>query len=289
MLPSRRASDRVTVWRKLQRYGALTLPSSGYVLPNNAVNRERLEWLATSIRNLKGHASVAQVWAFDNLPSGELEKLFTQARIEEYEELYVELKKLAKSREGRGVMPRVKRRLQQIIEIDFFGAPARAKVEELMSRIETGTASGQTRVKHNPKDYAGRVWITRPRPGIDRVSSAWLIRRFIDAGAKFIFDRNPLQHPHAIPFDMFQPGGFGHVGDDCTFETLVKSFGIGDSRLKLLAQAVHDADLADERFGRDEAIGIDRVLDGWSRQGLSDEELLRRGMEMIDGLYNGIH
>jgi hypothetical protein len=289
MLPSRRASDRVTVWRKLQRYGALTLPSSGYVLPHDAMNQERLEWLATSIRNLKGHASVAQVSAFDSLPGGELEKLFTQSRTEDYEKLYSELKKVAKSRKGHSATPRLKRRMQQIIEIDFFGAPARAKVEHLINRIETGATSDRDTVKCDPKDYAGRTWITRPRPGIDRVSSAWLIRRFIDAKAKFIFDRNASRQPQAIPFDMFQPGGFGHIGDDCTFETLVKSFAIRESRLKLLAEAVHDADLADERFGRDEAIGIDRVLDGWNKQGLGDEELLRRGMEMIEGLYNGIH
>jgi len=87
---------------------------------------------------------------------------------------------------------------------------------------------------------------------------------------------------------MFNAGGFGHGGNDCTFETLLKAFGIKDSRLKLLAEAVHDADLADERFGRSEALGIDRTLDGWNKQGLSNEEVLRKGMEMIEGLYHGI-
>jgi hypothetical protein len=252
------------------------------------VNQERFEWLATSIRNLKGQASVAQVAAFDNLGADELEKLFTVARTEDYERLYGELKKLARSREGRNALPRIKRHLQQVADIDFFGAPARAKVEGLIQQIETGAAPTRVKAKHDPKDYIGRIWITRPRPGIDRVSSAWLIRRFIDGQAKFIFDRNASAHPQAIPFDMFQAGGFGHVGDDCTFETLVRSFGIRDSRVRLMAQAVHDADLADERFGRDEALGIDRVLDGWNKQSLSDDELLRRGMDLIEGLYNGI-
>ena len=142
--------------------------------------------------------------------------------------------------------------------------------------------------RKNPKDYVGRTWITRPQPGIDRVSSAWLILRYIDSHAKFAFDKDPGRHPDAIPFDMFNAGGFGHVGNDCTFETLVKSFSIKDSRLRLVAQAIHDADLADEHFGRIEALGIDRVLDGWNKQGMANEEVLRRGMEMIDGLYNGI-
>ena len=289
-LPTPRASERVSIWRKLQRYGAVSLPSSGYVLPNMATNLERFEWLATSIRNLKGHASIAQVSDFDDYRHGELERLFTLARTKDYEELADELKKLAKLKDRRNALARAKRRLQQITQVDFFGAPARARVEELIHRMETADrdAGNRAKGKYDKKDYVGRIWITRPRPGIDRVSSAWLITRFIDSGAKFIFDVEVSRHPGAIPFDMFNAGGFGHIGNDCTFETLVKGFGIKDPRVQLVAQAVHDADLADDRFGRDEALGIDRVLDGWNHRGLPDEELLRRGMEMIDGLYYGI-
>lgn len=157
-----------------------------------------------------------------------------------------------------------------------------------MRRLEEGDASPASKTRHNPKDYCGRTWITRPRPGIDRAASAWLIRRFIDPDARFIFDKDARQHANAIPFDMFQGGGFGHQGNNCTFETLVKSFAIRDRRVGLVAQAIHDADLADEHFGRDEALGVDRILEGWAALGISDEELLRRGMEMIEGLYNGI-
>ena len=184
---------------------------------------------------------------------------------------------------------RLKKHLQQIVEIDFFGSPIRARVEEAVRQLESDDGTGKERVgKNNPKDYVGRTWITRPQPGIDRVSSAWLILRYIDPQAKFAFDKDPRQHPDAIPFDMFNAGGFGHVGDDCTFETLLKSFGLKDSRLRLVAQSIHDADLADEHFGRAEALGIDRVLDGWNKQGMANEEILRRGIEMIEGLYNGI-
>jgi hypothetical protein len=287
-LPARRASERVSIWRKLQHYGALALPSSGYVLPDSATNRERFEWLAASIRNFKGHASVAQVANFDDLPGRDLEKLFTAARSRDYEDLGRELKKLARAGASPSALARINRRLQQIAEIDFFGTPARAYVEQLVKRLETGGAESPARARYDRKDYTGRTWITRPRPGIDRVASAWLIRRCIDARAKFIFDRNGTRHPHAVPFDMFNSGGFGHAGDDCTFETLLKNFKIKDPRLKLVAQAIHDADLADERFGRDEALGVDRVLEGWAHLGVSDDELLRRGMEMIEGLYNGI-
>jgi hypothetical protein len=291
-LPTAKASERVGVWRKLQRYGAVALPASGYVLPNNSMNQERFEWLATSIRSSKGQAAVAHVSSFDELRSEQIENMFNEARTREYQLLEKELKKLAKSPnrdKSESSILRLKRRLQQIVEIDFFGSPLRARVEEAMRQLESGNGKEKGREgKKSPKDYVGRTWITRPQPGIDRVSSAWLILRYIDPHAKFAFVKDPGRHPNAIPFDMFNAGGFGHVGNDCTFETLVKSFSLKDSRLRLVAQAIHDADFADEQFGRTEALGIDRILDGWNKQGVANEEVLRRGMEMIEGLYNGI-
>jgi len=291
-LPTAKASERVGVWRKLHRYGAVALPASGYVLPNNPMNQERFEWLATSIRSSKGQAAVAQVCSFDELKEEQIEQMFNEARTGEYQVLEKELKKMAKlpnrEKSKPGVV-RLKKRLQQIVEIDFFGSPIRARIEEAVRQLETDDTGKRGREgKKNPKDYTGRTWMTRPNPGIDRVSSAWLILRYIDPHAKFTFDKDPRHHPDAIPFDMFNAGGFGHVGNDCTFETLVKSFSIKDSRLRLVGQAIHDADVADEHFGRTEALGVDRILDGWNKQGMTNEEVLRRGVEMIEGLYNGI-
>ncbi|HLW52900.1 MAG TPA: chromate resistance protein ChrB domain-containing protein [Candidatus Angelobacter sp.] len=290
-LPTAKASARVGVWRKLQRYGALALPASGYVLPNNAMNRERFEWLAASIRSSRGQAAVAEVRAFDELRDEQLERMFNEARTRQYKIVERQLNGLSKNRaRAEAGLVRVKRRLQQIAEIDFFGCPIRARIEEAVLMRESGgeAGAGRRRGKAGAKDYVGRTWITRPQPGIDRVASAWLIVRYIDARAKFAFDKDASRHPDAVPFDMFGAGGFGHSGNDCTFETLVKSFGLKDSRLRLVAQAVHDADLADDRFGREEALGIDRILDGWNKQGMAGEEVLRKGMEMIEGLYNGI-
>ena len=291
-LPTTKASERVGVWRKLQRYGAVALPASGYVLPNNSMNQERFEWLATSIRSSKGQAAVAHVSSFDELRNEQIENMFNEARTREYQVVEKELKKLAKlsnrDRSGPGVV-RLKRRLQQIVEIDFFGSPIRARIEEAVRQLESDDGNEKARDgKKSPKDYVGRTWITRPQPGIDRVSSAWLILRYIDPHAAFTFDKDARRHPEAIPFDMFNAGGFGHIGNNCTFETLMKTFGINDSRLKLVAQAIHDADFADEQFGRTEALGIDRILDGWNKQGMANEEVLRRGTEMIEGLYDGI-
>jgi hypothetical protein len=291
-LPTAKASERVDVWRKLQRYGALALPASGYVLPNNAANQERLEWLGASIRSFKGQAAVAQVCSFDELRDEQIEHMFTAARTREYQALEKELQRVAKREKrakAQAAILRLKRRFQQLVEIDFFGSPARARVENVFGQLEGDDAPEKARGGRRPrKDYVGRTWITRPQPGIDRVASAWLIRRYIDPRAKFVFANDPRRHPDAIPFDMFNAGGFGHAGNDCTFETLLKKFAIKDPRVRLVAQAVHDADLEDERFGRSEAIGIHQILEGWNRKGFTDEEVLRRGMEMIEGLYNGI-
>jgi hypothetical protein len=291
-LPTAKASERVGVWRKLQRYGAVALPASGHVLPNSSMNQERFEWLATSIRSSKGQAAIAQVCSFDELRNEQIEQMFNEARTREYQVLERELKKFARPFDHAKAQPvvlRLKRRLQQIVEIDFFGSPIRARIEAAMRQLESDDGTGAERTgRKSPKDYVGRTWITRPQPGIDRVSSAWMIVRYVDHRAKFVFDKDPRRHPNAIPFDMFNAGGFGHVGNDCTFETLVKSFRIKDSRLGLIAQAIHDADFADEHFGRSEALGIDRILDGWNKQGIASEEVLRRGMEMFEGLYNGI-
>ena len=291
-LPARNSSQRVAVWRKLQRYGMLALRSSGYVLPNSAINQERMEWLAAAIRTYKGQASVVQVQGFDDLPAERLKRLFVEARSRDYRKLLREAKRLLAlppPRRPTGQVNRVRRRFLEITDIDFFENPLRARLEKLLAQDrESGTAKSGRDHKRKSGTYLSRVWMTRPRPGIDRVSSAWLIRRFIDPKARFVFGTEPSVHPDAIPFDMFCPQGFGHRGEDCTFETLYKQFAIRDSKVKRIAHIIHDADLGDEKFGRVEGQGLDRVLNGWGRQDLPDAALLQRGMELIEGLYESL-
>ncbi len=282
-LPAKRGSERVEIWRKLRRIGALPLGSSGYLLPFTPGNHEHFEWLAASIRKYKGQASVIQVESIDDLPSEELAKRFTGARSREYEALMRELKSSARRKGPQ--LARLRRRFQGISAIDFFNSPLRSRVEGLLARAAEPVAAPASTGSRHKKAFQGRTWVTRPRPGIDRVSSAWLIRRFIDPRAKFAFADDPKKAAGAVPFDMFQAGGFGHRGDDCTFETLRKEFAIRDRKVAAIAEVIHDADLDDGKFGRTEGAGLDRVLIGWAQQGISDEELLRRGMEMIEGIY----
>jgi hypothetical protein len=290
-LPSKKGTERVGIWRKLQKYGTLPLRNSGYVLPNTPVNQERFEWLATAIRGFKGEASVLQVRAIDDLPDDALKMKFREERKSDYVQVIRELQSLKSAQPGYSAhLARAKKRLEEIVAIDFFESPWRGKVKEALLRAERpaieGVLPGKARVSR--QDYRNRIWLTRPRPGIDRTASGWLIRRFIDAKAVFTFDSLANAHPDAVPFDMYQAGGFGHERDNCTFETLCSRFSIRDKKVSLVAKAVHDADLEDEKFGRNEGIVINQVLKGWADLGLTDEELMRRGMDVIEGLYRSI-
>lgn len=287
--PAKSASQRVEIWRKLQRYGTLALRSSGYLLPSTPSNQERMEWLATSIRAYKGQASVVQVQGFDDLPPDLLKRQFVEARSHDYRKLLHETKRvlaLSPARRTGGGLNRIRRRLQDLEDIDFFGNPLRAKLETLLAQTDESEVTNSGRKKsQNGRKYLNRLWVTRSRPGIDRVSSAWLIRRFIDPKARFVFGADPGTHPDAIPFDMFCSQEFGHRGEDCTFETLCKQFAVRDRKVKRIAEIIHDADLGDGKFGRLEGQALDKVLNGWASQDLPDAELLRRGMDLIEGLY----
>jgi hypothetical protein len=290
-LPSKRASQRVEVWRKLQRYGGVALGNSGYLLPNNPVNEERFQWLATAIRKYGGDASIVRVQGIDNVSTPQLIGRFADARAREYQELIRQLQKfsdLPRPKRALGRLSRLRSRFQEIVEVDFFDSPLQKRVGELLAKADAARLRTRTseRRKINPREYKNRVWVTRPRPGVDRCASAWLIRRFIDSKARFAFAPENQMPRKSVPFDMFHESGFGHRGDDCTFETVQKEFRIRDRRVKVISEIIHDADLADEKFGRKEGYGIDEILEGWARQGISDQELLDRGMQLIEGLYH---
>lgn len=287
-LPRKGASLRVSVWRKLQRYGSLPLGNSGYLLPNNPSNKEKFEWLATTIRGSHGEASVLEIQSLDNYSDPQLAKRFSEARTQDYRDLLKSLK-IESLKKPATQIARWRQRFQEIASIDFFGSPLRAQVENTLTSLQ------EPRTKSRPVDmgkvsrsaYRNRRWVTRPRPGVDRIMSAWLIRKFIDPKARFVFASEDQKPNKAVPFDMYE-GGFGHRGEDCTFETLTKAFRIADKRVTVMAEIVHDADLFDEKFGRRESFGIDEVMKGWAQTNVSDAKLLERGIQLAEGLYQSL-
>jgi hypothetical protein len=287
-LPRTQASGRVDVWRRLRRTGSVPLESGGHLLPNSQENREKFEWLAESVRNYKGTALVLSVHSVGELTREELRKQFIEARTPDYTAIAAEAKKIKRDAPGsHGETIRLRKRLQDVAAIDYFGGPMRDRAETAVEKL-VGFHAAPTKKRSTvaKNEFTNRVWQTRPRPGIDRSASAWLIVNYIDPKATFKFAQEPIEG--AVRFDMYQPGGFGHRGDECTFETLVTEFKLQGKSLKVLAEMIHDADLKDEKYGRTEAIAVDKILKGWMSKGMPDNELLGKGMELIDGLYRSI-
>ncbi len=135
------------------------------------------------------------------------------------------------------------------------------------------------------REYQHRTWVTRPRPGVDRFSSAWLIRRFIDPSARFGFATSPEKAPDAVPFDMYQSGGFRHEGDRCTFEVLQSRFAIKDAAVRRIAEIVHDLDLKDDRYQSPDAPTVGKLVEGLRASISDDAQLLIQGIALFEALY----
>src|SRR5213596_890461 len=180
-------------------------------------------------------------------------------------------------------LERLTKQFRDLRQIDFFDSARGHDVAMLLRRAEGPKHSPKLAVL-DTKKYQGKTWLTRPRPEIDRVGSAWLIAKFIDRKPKFVFAPSADAVPGAIPFDMLD-AEFSHHGNYCTFETLIRRFAISDKVVAKIGEMIHDADLDDAKFQRVEAVGIDRVLKGWAKEGLPDKEILRRGFECFDALY----
>jgi hypothetical protein len=290
-LPAGKKTERVSVWRRLKKSGAIQLTTSTYVLPDRPSLYELFQWLAKQIRDYGGEATLIRAQEIEGLSNEKLAQSFNSAREAKYGEIGTALREVMqrgrkKGDSGEG-LEKLKKQFRTIREVDFFNAPRGHEIEVLLRRAEESAPAAKSGVpvKLALKRFQGRTWITRPRPEIDRVGSAWLIRRFIDGKAQFVFAPKPTAVRDGLPFD-FPEGEFSHQGEDCTFETLLKRFGIADKHLRKIGEMVHDADLEDGKFQRPECVGIDRVLKGWAKRGMSDDELLKQGGACFDGLYS---
>ena len=297
-LPPHPSSLRVRVWRKLRALGAVALKKSVYILPFTPENVEQFQWLTQEVQKARGEATLMKVDQIENMARVEIVRRFQEARAQDYREIAARYRKLAQSLEGRASarsrerrddeLARLAREVERVREIDFFEAPGGAEVKRLQETIAMrfhppapATAPG---AEVSLDALRGRRWVTRPRPHVDRIGSAWLIKRFVDPEAEFLFAR-PEEFPaDAIPFDALG-AEFGHQGEDCTFETIVKRCGLRDRRLTPLAEIVHEVDLRDSKYRRDEARGIDLAIRGLLAALKDDHEALAHGLTLFDGLY----
>jgi hypothetical protein len=301
-LPAKPAYARVKVWRRLQALGAVTVKGAVYALPANAETREDFAWLAKEIVESGGEAIVCEAALVDGLSDAELQALFDAARNDDYVRIAAETRDLAASL--REDMPdnalaeianqaaRLRKQLDAVVAIDFFDTEERAIAEGLLSELEAALKQEGEAMTDKPANVASgeslkdRVWVTRQGIQIDRIASAWLIRRFIDPGARFKFVPGkgypPL--PGELRFDMFE-GEFTHKGDRCTFEVLVSHAGLDDPALGAIGEIIHDIDLKDGKYGREEAAGIRTLIGGIASAHNDDNQRLERGGAIFDDLY----
>ena len=297
-LPPHPSNLRVRTWRRLQELGAVAVKQSVYVLPDTPESREDFEWLKVEIEGAGGDAIVYSADHVDPAAETALVEQFRHLRQQAYTELAGELQRLHRARAPehkpsgrRRDLARYRERLAAIERVDFFGSAGRDRVVSLLNDLEAAApsaAGGKRRpAPGGPADaahYDGRLWVTRPRPGVDRMASAWLIRRFIDPRATFAFITDVKGAGDALPFDMFG-AGFGHEGDRCTFETLAARFGIGDPAVARIGEIVHDLDLKDGKFGAPEAATLGIAIDGLQLSSMDDGVLLDQGITLFEALY----
>ena len=303
-LPSQPSNLRVTTWRRLQQIGAIPLKQAVYALPDTADAREDFEWLKTEVKAAGGEATVFAADHVDAWSDDALVEEFRRARQDTYDALTRDveqaLKRAGSARRPTGTRAPALRRLLDIFrerlvaaeKIDFFGSAGRDRVLTMLHQLEdrmTGATRPKGAVETDASgrmaSFQGRLWITRPRPGVDRMASAWLIRRFIDRQARFGFAADRESVPdHGVPFDMFGVE-FTHQGDGCTFETLCSVFGIERPALSRIAAIVHDLDLKDGKCGAPECSTVSAMIEGLQLANRNDDALLEQGMTLFDSLY----
>lgn len=274
-LPPKPDYFRVKIWRRLQNIGAVAIKNSVYALPFSPQASEDFQWLRKEISAGGGEASVCRATFVDGLSDPEIEDLFRAARDAEY----AELASAAEKADSPADVARLERRLREISALDHFEAPGRKAAEAAMTRTK------REREQQAPRPRRGATWVTRPDVHVDRIASAWLIKRFIDPRARFLFGE---AREGAVSFDKFE-GDYTHEGDRCTFEVLLQRFKLEDDvALRAIGDMVHDVDLKDRKFDRDETPGFERLIVGVVARNARDAARIERGGELLNDLYESM-
>jgi hypothetical protein len=301
-LPPEPAYLRVKVWRQLQSLGAVSLKNAVYALPSREDTREDFQWLLRTIVAGGGEGTVVEARIVDGFTDQELEALFQAARDADYQAIAEEARALAaaldKPKRGWKSVPdlqttvrRLRKRLAATFALDFFSASGRETADGLVSALEARLNEKQPAPESAPPSAAtafkGRTWVTRQGVHIDRIACAWLIRRFVDAGAtfKFVAGKNYKPVPGELRFDMFE-AEFTHEGDRCSFEVMLERFGLHDPALGAIAELVHDIDLKDAKYEREETTGLAHMIIGLCASEREDEVRIARGGQLFDYFYD---
>lgn len=307
-VPSQPVSNRMKIWRKLAKTGAVQLKGAVYVLPASEEHREFFQWLISEVTSMGGDGAFARSSAIEPMDDAEIKKLFTGQRDREYRELEKNLepleRKIESIRKGTrqqdrrvlaDMLGRIVREFDDVKKRDFFSSERGREMTKRIQQAQTamnslgksGAGSPPLLKSKQPDQYRGREWVTRTRPFVDRMASAWLIRKLIDPSAAFRFIRE--EDLKSVPsgsvvFDM-KGGEFTHHGDLCTFEVLVKTFSIRDKAVRSIAEIVHDLDIKDDKYEHAETAGVEDILTGIRKSATDDGDALERGMAVFELLY----
>ncbi len=277
---------RVKVRRRLQRIGAVRLKNSVYLLPAREETMEDFQWLLREVRAEGGEATLCRADILEGASDAEVEALFRAERQADYAAIERDAAALGGEGSDDADLERLRRRMEETARIDFFGGPGREVAERAIERAAARPGAAGAELEGRPQ---GRTWVTRPGVGVDRMSSAWLIRRSIDPDARFAFA--PAAEAGAMSgvlrFDMYE-GEFTHEGDRCTFEVLLDRFGLDDPGLRAVADLVHDIDCKEDRYARPETAGVAAIVDGIRRSATDDATRLDQGAILFEGLYHGL-
>ena len=306
-VPSKPVSNRMKVWRKLIKAGAVQLKGSVYILPDTEEHYEFLQWLVSEIAGMKGEGAFARIEKIETMKNTEIIACFDEQRGSDYRDIRKSLddleRRLGSIQKGTRdqntkaiseQLDKLVREYDGIAAVDFFhssnGKSLSEKIDNLKSQIKA--LSGAETKKESPiqprdiAKYQGRVWVTRKKPFIDRMASAWLIKEFIDHKAAFGFiDEKAIDglNKNSSAFDI-RGGEFTHSGEMCTFEVLIKAFGLRDKILRKMAEVVHDLDMKDDKY-KAEAKGLEDILSGIRKSAKDDMESLEKGMSIFEMFY----
>jgi hypothetical protein len=292
---------RVKIWRRLQRLGAVGIKNSVYALPSSEHAYEDLNWVLREIVEGGGDASLVEARFVEGLSDDEVKEMFRSARDAEYQEIAAEARELARRLPRKGEVPdekraelepmlsRLQKRVADVAAIDFFHGRSREPVEGLLRDLAERLAPPEPEPEKKApavEKPRGRTWVTRTGIHVDRMASAWLIRRFIDPDArfKFVTAREYRHKEGELRFDMFD-GEYTHKGELCSFEVLLRSFEITEAALRPIAEMIHDVDLKVDTYGRPETAGFEQLVNAIAIAHRDDVARLARASAMLDDLY----
>jgi hypothetical protein len=303
-LPPQPSSLRVRVWRRLQQIGAVAVKNAAYALPDTETALEDLTWLRQEIVDAGGGALLLRAHGLGSADA-EIVQLFRDERDQDYRKLAEEVADFTDGLQhdkhlgpdellgAERTLRQYSQRMEAIRALDFFDAEAGELAAEAlrMARrvMELRQGAPLSRALDSPalEPPLGQLWVTRSSVYVDRLACAWMLRRFVDPEARFAFVRSGSPVPAGgIPFDMAGVE-LGHQGTRCTAEVVAERFRPTDMALRAVAEVVHDLDLKDEGYGRLEAPGLKRLLDGICALTSDDLERIRVAGPVFDALYAG--